>query len=318
MTSTHVLTSSAAAVLCLALAGCSGTLPPASAERTPATNPAPSWSPSTCTPALVLGEVDQLLAGQEFAAHYLTIGDKLTLSVWLVDPEIDPETTQPGVVAAGREALARGLAIAYQMVDRIPCTEQAFDEVNPMIVDARFQHWYKDFLPVGAFVGLRDPTTDDLIAAVEATGTALETPRTTAPPAARAAAGSCTWADARATIQAYFAAESNTAAYLIIGAGLVDQGALALRPPEDIGVEVQWPVQDMRQASDPAVLGHLQPVAQALVCLSPSVDSLEAFVVDRSGRTVVYAVVPGSAIPTGAHPQLGAGVRIYHPLPWRP
>jgi hypothetical protein len=312
-----------ATAMCIALVGCAGqTVSPSSAATpAPATTPTPASSPSVnCTAALVLTQVRQLLAGQDFEAHYLTIGDKFTLSVWLVDPEIDPVTPQSGMAAAGRQATARGLSISYQIVDQIPCTQRVFDQVNPMIVDGRFQHWYKDFLPIGAFVGLHDPTTDELIAAVEATGTAPEEPRATAPQVAETrTASSCGWPEARAAIHAYLGAEGNSAAYLIIGAGLLEYGNPTPNTPDDVGVEVQWPALDTREAADPVVLERLGHVAEALACLWPAIDSLEAFVVDPAGRTLVYAVVPGSIIRARLIPLPSGGVRLYHmPLPMQP
>src|ERR1035437_6344508 len=221
-----------------------------------------------------------------------------------------------GLAAADRRAVERGLSISYQIVDRIPCTQLVFDQVNPMIVDDRFQHWYKDFLPVGAFVGLHDPTTDDLITAIEATGTALEGSRTRAPQAAEApAASSCGWSGGRAAIHAYFGAEDNAAAYLIIGAGLVDQGNPTANSPDDVGVEVQWPVRDTAAAADPLIRERLGHVAEALACLWPAIDSLEAFVVDPAGRTIVYTVVPGSIIRARLIPLPPGDVRVYHMTP---
>ena len=315
MTLRHVISIAAAAALCVTLVGCSGQTASPSSAPTPVPSPTPSPS-FNCTAALVLAQVDQLLAGQDFEAHYLTTGDKFTLSVWLVDPEIDPATPLSGMAAADRRALARGLSISYQMVDQIPCAQRVFDQVNPMIVDGRFQHWYKDFLPISAFVGLHDPTTDDLIAAVEATGTALEEPRVTVPQAAQTpAASSCGWSEARAAIHAYFGAEANTAAYLIIGSRLVDQGNPTPNAPDDVGVEVQWPVRDTAEAADPLVRERLGHVAEALACLWPAIDSLEAFVVDPAGRTMVYAVVPGSIIRARIIPLPPGGVRVYRMTP---
>ena len=311
----------AAAALCLAVVGCSWQTASPSPQPTPVARPtsSPTLSPSpslNCSAALVLAEVDQLLAGQDFEAHYLTIGDKFTLSVWLVDPDIDPATRLPGMPAADRQALERGLSISYQMVDRIPCTQRVFDQVNPMVVDGQFQHWYRDFLPVSAFVGLHDPTTDDLIAGVEAAGTALEEPRATVPQAIQTpAASSCDWSEARAAIHAYFGAEDNTAAYLIIGSGLVEQGKPTPNAADDVGVEVQWPVRDTAEAADPLVRERLGHVAEALACLWPAIDSLEAFVVDPAGRTIVYAVVPGSIIRARTIPLPPGGVRVYHMTP---
>ena len=329
MTSKHATSFAAAAALCVWLLGCSGQIASPSSAPTPKPTPTPTTAPTSlptpspsvnCTAPLVLAEAERLLAGQDFEAHYLTIGDRFTLSVWLVDPEIDPATPQPGMPAADRQALARGLSISYLLVDQIPCTHRVFDQVNPMIVDSRFQHWYKDFLPVGAFVGLHNPSTDDLMAAVEATGTALEEPRVAVPTAAQTpAASSCGWPEARAAIHAYLGAEDNTAAYLIIGARLVEQGNTAPNTPDDVGVEVQWPVSNIAEAADPLVRERLGHVAQALACLWPAIDSLEAFVVDPAGRTIVYAIVPGSIVRARLNPLPPTGVRLYHmPLSGRP
>jgi hypothetical protein len=282
-------------------------------SRAPTSAATASPLPSiNCAASVVLAQVQNLLAGQNFEAHYLTIGDKFTLSVWLVDPEIDPATPLAGMAAAGRQALELGLSTSYRLVDQVPCVRRVFDQVNPMIVDRRFQHWYKDFLPVDAFVGLHEPTTDELVAAVKATGTALEEPRSAVPPAVHTpTAGSCGWSDARAAIHAYFGAEANTAAYLIIGAGLVEHGSPTSTLADDVGVEVQWPVRDAAGAADSLVRERIQHVAETLACLWPAIDSLEAFVVDAAGRTIVYAVVPGSIIRARTIPLPPGSVRIY-------
>ena len=322
MTLNRVISIAVAAALCVTLAGCSGQAASPSSAPTPVPTPTPSptsapSSPINCSAALVLAQVDQLFAGQDFEAHYLTTGDKFTLSVWLVDPEIDPATPQSGMAAAGHQALERGLSISYQMVDRIPCVQRVFDQINPMIVDGRFQHWYRDFLPVYAFVGLHNPGTDDLIAAIEATGTALEEPRTTVPQAAQTpSTSSCGWSEARAAIHDYLGPSDNQAAYLIIGSRLVDQGNAPPNAADDVGVEVQWPVRDSAEAADPLVRERLGHVAEALACLWPAVDSLEAFVVDPAGRTITYAIVPGSIIRARTIPLPPGGVRLYHMTPW--
>jgi hypothetical protein len=217
------------------------------------------------------------------------------------------------MAAADGRAVGRGLSISYQLVDQIPCVQRVFDQVNPMIVDSRFQHWYKDFLPVGAFVGLHNPSTDDLIAAVQASGNALEKPRSIVPQAPQApAASSCGWSEARVAIHAYLGEEGNVAAYLIIGAGLVEQGSTVPNALSDVGVEVQWPVRDAAEATDPLISERLGHVVEAVACLTPAVDSLEAFVVDPVGRTLVYAVVPGSVIRARTIPLPPNGVHIYH------
>lgn len=313
----------AATALCAILAACSA---PAEASRSPSgagatvvattsvplppitADPRPS---AGCSPALVLDQVDDMLAGGDFEAHYLTIADKFTLSIWFVDPELDPDTPALEMASASRRALARGLSLSYRVIDVVPCAGRVFDQINPMIVDSLHRHWYKDFLPVSAFAGLHDPSTADLIAAVEATGTALEKPRGRVPPAVPSRSpGSCGWSDARAAIHRYLGDTDNTAAYLIIGAGLVP-AADGSTPTEDVGVEVQWPVAARSETTDPIVRERLGHVATALACLEPPIDSLEAFLVDRAGHTAAYVVVTGVALRTPTIPLPAGSVRIF-------
>ena len=288
----------AVAVLCLTLAGCSG--------RNPTQTPSPMSTPPptrVCAAAQVLIQVKDLLTGQDFEAHYLTIAGQLTLSVWLVDPEIDSSATDANLAANNRKALARGLSLSYQIVDQIPCVRYVFPQVNPMIVDGLFQHWYRDFLPTGAFVGLHDPTTDDLIAAVQGTGHEPADGRKKAPQAGQPApVGSCDWPEAKKAVRAYLGTEDNTAAYLLIGASPIGQNRWTPNPLDDVGVEVQWVIHDDAEAADSIVLERLGHLAQALTCLWPAIDSLEGFVVDETGQLVVYAIVPGSIIRAGAIP----------------
>jgi len=70
-------------------------------------------------------------------------------------------------------------------------------------------------------------------------------------------------------------------------------------------------VRDTAEAADPVVRERLGHVAEALACLWPAIDSLEAFVVNPAGRTVVYAVVPGSIIRARTVPLPPGGVRLY-------
>jgi len=66
------------------LVSCSEQTASPSSRPTPAPTSVPTPTPllsSNCTASLVVGQVDNLLAGKDFETHYLTIGDKFTLSV---------------------------------------------------------------------------------------------------------------------------------------------------------------------------------------------------------------------------------------------
>jgi hypothetical protein len=263
-------------------------------------------------------QVDRLLAGQTYEAHFLTISGRMSISIWLVDRAIDPATSAASLAAANREAISTALSISYRVVDQIPCARQVFEIVNPMIVDAKYQAWYMEFIPVEAFTDLRDPTTEQLIEAVERTGAdtlgrALPpvSPRPVSPQPATGASGTCTWSQARAGIAALEgSARRNVAAYPIVDGGRVigSRGSGS----GDVDVEVQWDVHDRSETTDAVTLQRLGWIADALACFSPRVDQLEFFVVDQSGGLVVYARVPGAQIQPGGRPLSLASIYVRH------
>jgi hypothetical protein len=301
----------ATAALVFVVAGCSGPVTSA-----PTVTPTPTVAPSptaACSADEVMRQVDQLLAGQEHESFYLTINEELSLSFYLVDPEIDPTASITGLVDGNREALERGLWASYQMIDRIPCVRGVFQNINPMIVDRRYQTWYVDIIPIRDFVGMDEPTPAELVEAMQRSGARLASGRRYPPRPGDepAPSGACTWPEARAVIQNLFGAgERNTAAYLLIG-NLSAQAPWDSHTTPNVVVQAQWDIDSLAEATDAAVLRGLQPLAQALACLSPHVDQLEVFVVDQTGWLVVYAVVPGTLIGQGA--QLSPdSVFLYH------
>lgn len=256
---------------------------------------------ASCSPDEVLQQVDGLLAGSEYDAHVLTIAGELTLSVWLVDPKIDPDASTVTLADDNREARERGLRTSFDLVAGIGCVRTGFAKINPMIVDARYGSWFIDFIPVAALAGLHNPTLDDLVAALTAAGSAPPPGRLQTPDRARAASGACAWTRARAAIQPYLGGVSeNTAAYLIVGGDVLGQNRWNPLGSNDVGVEVQWAVASASDGTDDAVLARLGRIAGVLAESCPRVDSLEAFVVDGNGHLVVYARAPGRAIHPGA------------------
>jgi hypothetical protein len=308
-------TTVAIAAMAMLLAGCSGstaaTSLPAPTLTAPAT-PSPSPTPEPCDAHHIRSQVQQMLAGQTFETHYLTINDQLTLSVWLVDPAIDA-AARTGLSAANREALETGLTLSYRIVDEIPCAAQVFENVNPMIVDSHYGSWYIDIIPVRAFAGLGDPTTADLIEAVTRSGAGpADGRRTMAPGGQPAPSGSCTWPQARQLLAAHLDPEpANSAAYLIVDGGIVASSAYG-SPNSDVAVQAQIEARQDADRDDSVVMARLNLLAADLGCLSPHVDQLDLFVVDGSGRLAVYARVPGALIGPDAGPLPPGMVVLYH------
>ena len=60
------------------------------------------------------------------------------------------------------------------------------------------------------------------------------------------------------------------------------------------------------------MLDRLGRLTRALACLAPPADQLEVFVVNETGRLVVYARVPGVLIGPGAEPLPAGRVILQH------
>jgi hypothetical protein len=305
----------ATAVVALLVAGCGTSVASPTPRPTPSPTPRPTPSPTlVCTADGVQTEVRRLLAGLTFDTHYLTINGQLTLSIWVVDPAIDPAATAGTLAANNHEALGRGLSVAYQVIHEVPCTRRVFENINPMVVDGRYQSWYLDVVPIRAFEDLVNPSPDDLVTALEG-GRTLSAIRRRVPPPQKlqtAAPGACTWPQARAALATRLDPPAgNTAAYLIIGGSLVPREGRPGITTEDVGVELQWVIHTPADDNDQAIRDRLNRLAQALACLAPPLDSLEAFVVDETGKLVVYATVPGALISAGAFPLPANRVKLY-------
>jgi hypothetical protein len=258
-------------------------------------------------------QIDAILAGQTYEAFYLTINQELTLSFYVVDPEIDSSASLTSLAARNRQALERGLSIAYAMIDRISCVGHVFENVNPMIVDGLYQTWYIDVIPIGAFPEMDDPSPDELLAAMRRSGVDLTQGRRYPPrPQSTAAPAACTWPEARAAIEGLFGpGERNTAAYLLID-DLTAQDSWQSHTRPNVVVQAQWDIETAAEADDSAVVDGLGRLTEAVACLSPEVDQIEVFVVDQTGQLVVYGVVRGAFIQPGAYPLPSEAVFLHH------
>jgi hypothetical protein len=308
-----------AAALVLGIAGCSGgqapTQPPSPTPvptPAPTPTPTPSATPVGCDARTAAAQVEALLAGEEFESHYLTINGQLTVSVWLVDPQIESAATS-GLSAGNWEALRRGLEISYRIVDRIPCIRSLFENVNPMIVDAHYNSWYIDIIPVRAFVGLKEPTTTQLIESVSRSATGPAAGRRSLPhQSGPTPSGACTWPQARAGLKSRLGpVQDNTAAYMIVGGGIA-AGSRWGDSLSDVAVQAQIETHRDSDTDDAVLLARLGEMTAELACVSPRVDQLEVFVVNGSGTLVVYARVPGAAIVPGGGPLPAGQVLLHH------
>jgi hypothetical protein len=260
----------------------------------------------------VLSQVDGLMAGETFQAHYLTINRQLVLSVWLVDASIDPEASVDAIADNSRKAFLRGASIAHRIAYQIPCTRQVFEGVNPMIVDRDYNSWYIDIIPMRALPETEHPTHDELMNAVERSGMEIAYLRRISPQQEEhtEVENGCTWPEARAGIQEFFGDDRrNAAAYLIVGqqAASSDRG---LAP--QVVVQAQWDVQSFQEIDETTVLGNIEQLTKVLACLSPRLDRLEVYVVDAAGRLLIFGLVPGDVIYENISPLPANRIRLHY------
>ena len=74
-----------------------------------------------------------MLVGSVFEAHYLTINGQLMLSLWLVDPELDPATSGDAIAKNARRAFLVGASMAHRVASHIPCVREVFEGINPLV-----------------------------------------------------------------------------------------------------------------------------------------------------------------------------------------
>lgn len=255
-----------------------------------------SSTPISCHPDQVLTKVDALLAGTDYEAHYLTINGQLTLSIWFVDPEIDPEVEMPHLAEHTQIAFLRGATLAHQVVHQIPCTRQVFKNINPMIVDRDYNSWYVDVIPIWALPQGANPAEEDLLSAIERSGMEIAYLRHNPPepPPPSQLNNTCTWPEARVAIQNLFGdTRRNAAAYLISGyqAGPSSYGYLP-----QVFAQVQWDVSSPEETSRDVILEKITYITQAVACLSPPLDRMEVYIVDPDGQLLIFGLVRGSVI----------------------
>jgi hypothetical protein len=256
--------------------------------------PATAQAVSACDRNMVLRQVDELLAGNTFEAHYLTINQEMTLSIWLVEPALDPQSSEHDIAANTKLAVQRGISVAHAVISEIPCVQRLFENINPMIVDRRYQSWYTDIIPINALL------TDTVrLSTIESNGTEFAFHRRI-PPQRNVPSDSentCEWPTTRAAIHTLFGPElRNAAAYLLIGDPPIVQAPWNDYATTDVVVQAQWDTHALAETDDKSILKYLESLSTALVCLSPPVDKLEVFVVGETGQLLVYGVVPGKLI----------------------
>jgi hypothetical protein len=241
-----------------------------------------------CDTKDILPLVDKLLEGYTYQAHYINIAEQFVLSIWLVVPELDPYASGEDIASSQKLAFLWAAKISHMMVSRIPCVQELFDGINPMIVDKHYNIWYRGIIPIQALAVLKEPADEELLAVLERSGMdpAYRNNLFTRTYQESPFIDMSAWPKVHKFIQKILCNESgrcNAAVYPIIF------GEYSM-------IQVYWEAGDEEEMDDDVVYHQIELLVKILSSSSIPVDRLEIGIVNSRGRLKIYSKVDGSVI----------------------
>jgi len=245
-------------------------------------------SPFTCDIRDILPQVDKLLAEYTFEAHYITVHEKLVLSIWLVVPELDPYASAETIAENSRLAFLWGAKISHNAISQIDCVRELFDGINPMIVDKNYNCWYRDIIPIEVLLIAQDPLDEALLSAIMRSGMRQSYLRTLPVWSGEHGQGTkqSEWPELRGVIQEILCKTQkrcNSAAYPLIF-------------NEYFTIQMYWEAITENEMDDTVVYDHLEQLVEKLSDTTIPVDRLEVCIVNSQGRLLIYSKVNGYVI----------------------
>ncbi len=269
-------------LLALSLVMLSGCSLVGGAGPTPTVVPTMGLAPQTgCVADEVLAVLKPLVPYAQASVSHHFLSGVHNLTVWFVDPDLDPLATGDQIAENADEALWHAAQLSQRLFAADECVPILFEGITTIVVDRDYNQWFLGQVPTNRLSGSPDPTDEEIQQARQAftqgylrsepTGSAGRTP---------APAGSCTWVQAGARLQSHFdPARQNVAFYLVID----DKG---------VGVWTQW---DGLPDVD-AFLADLLTVRGELPCLYPPLDTLWVIYVDGLGVAEWVFAADGEAV----------------------
>jgi len=262
-------------------------------------------SADMCEAADILTQVDMLLAGFTFESHYLIIRNQFVLSIWLVMPELDPYAPKAEVDANSRLAFVKGIRICHTIASRIPCVRELFNAINPMIVDRKYNCWYRDIIPMQNLLAGQNPSDEELVQSVTRR-TMKYSYRRTVPPQTKDHADILSipaWKDFRRSIQQILCRET----------GRCNCAAYPMFLKDYCIVQVYWETLTKMDIEDTYALERMGQIAQNFAKISLPIARLDMSIVSNEGKLTVYGKVDGYALRSGGDDfSLKDEIRLYH------
>jgi len=271
-------------LLALGLVVLSGCSLMGGAEPTPTIVPTmgPAPTPDTgCVADEVLVVLKPLVPYAQASVSHHTLSDVHNLTVWFVDPDLDPLASGDQIAENADQALWHAAQLTQRLFAADDCVPVLFEGITTIIVDRDYNQWFLGQILTSGLSGSPDPTDEEIEQARQAfTQGYLRSQPTGSADRMAAPADSCSWVQARARLQSHFdPARQNVAFYFVID----DEG---------VGVWTQW---DGLPDID-AFLADLMSVRGELPCLYPPLDTLWVIYVDGLGVAKWIFAAPGEAV----------------------
>ncbi len=262
-------------------------------------------SSDICKAADILPQVDALLTGFTFESHYLIIRNQFVLSIWLVMPELDSYATKDEVAANSRLAFVKGLRICHTVALKIPCVREVFSAINPMIVDEKYNCWYRDIIPLRNLPLEENPSDDELVQSAIRRDMKYSYSRTVAPNIKNYAdiPGISAWKEFRKSIRQL----------LCRGPGRCNAAAYPMFLKDYCIVQVYWEVSTEKDLEDSYVFERMAQIAQSFAGIELPIARLDMSMVNDDGKLTVFGKIDGYAFHVGADIlSLKNEIHIYH------
>jgi hypothetical protein len=272
------------------LTACTTSTPPPTptptAEITAAATPTSPGSSLQCDPDEAIKTLREVIAYEDTAISHNSISEATNLTVWFVDPLLDPDVGQGGIDEVANIA-ARDSAELAQWVSRSdPCIRRLFSGMTLIAVDREFNAWY-----IGGVIPFQLPEVDELDEEgwKEVEATFSDGYRRDLPPAVpnEGSEAVCSWPEVSEELAGLFApARINVSSHYYI-----DQDGGAIWVQYDVP-----PYVNNAEELYNAFLAPLSAIDDAVSCLSPPFTTLWVTYVLPDGSVQIITAVNGDAV----------------------
>jgi hypothetical protein len=275
------------------LAACNTAPTPTEIPTEALAEPTSSATITLCDPAQFIDVLREVVPYEESVVGYNHYDDSADLTVWFVDPALNPQVSDSEVQDQAELSFHHSVEVVHLMAKTEACVVALFDSVTVIAVDDLYYAWYVGAVPAWK-IPISEVLSEDGKTALEGNFVAgyQRTERVLADDSQEIPEGSCTWPEARRDIeQSFTQSQKNVAIYYYI-------------EPGDASVYVQWDVPPVAQDSEQVMDYFFLPlpyIDTAVSCLYPEFDTLWLFYIRQDGEAQWVFAVDGDAVRDDDH-----------------